>query len=215
MFLEILEYITANKIQVLTLTWEHFYLFLISTSIAFVVGLFVSILASQEGKEKLNTFLISLTGACQAIPSIAVIAIAFLFVGIGAYPSIIALTIYSIVPIVFNASSGFQNIDPKIIEAARGMGYTNIRIITHIKIPIAMPVIMAGVRSAATINIGTAAIASIIGGGGLGDLIFIGLKLDKSAILLVGAILTALLAIIVDFLLYLLEQKIVPTGLKT
>jgi osmoprotectant transport system permease protein len=211
---ELYLYIINNINNMLTLLWQHFYLFFISILIALVVGLLLSILASRDGKEGINTLLISITGACQAVPSIAVIAFAFIFVGIGAAPAIIALAVYSLVPIVFNACSGFASIDPNIIEVAKGMGYTESKIITKIKIPIASPVIMAGVRSAATINIGTAAIASVIGAGGFGDLIFIGLKLNRAEILLTGAILTALLAIVVDILLYLLESKLVPVGIQ-
>ncbi len=211
---EIYLYIQNNVSNICVLIWQHFYLFFISIVIAFISGLAISIAASREGKERLNVFIISLTGAAQAVPSIAVIAFAFFFVGIGAKPAIIALAVYSIVPIVFNAASGFANISPDIIEAAKGMGYTERQIVFKIKIPIASPVIIAGVRSASTINIGTATIASIIGGGGLGDLIFIGLRLNRTEILLVGAVLTAVLAILVDFILYLSERKLIPKGMQ-
>jgi osmoprotectant transport system permease protein len=157
---------------------------------------------------------VSVTAAAQAVPPIAIIALAFIFVGIGATPSIIALIIYSIVPILFNASSGLLSVPPQVIEAGRGLGLTDRQLLWKIKIPMSLPVIMAGIRSAATINIGTATVASFIGGGGLGDLIFMGLKLYRSDIILTGAILTAIMAIAVDYLLQLAESAMVPGGLK-
>ncbi len=209
-----LEYITENYNQILRLLNQHIFLFSTSTIAAIVAGIALAILVTREGKEKIGSIIMTATATLQAVPSVAVVALVFLLVGIGAKPAIIALFVYSIVPILFNAVSGLLSIDKKMIEAARGIGLTDNQITWKIKIPVAIPVIMAGIRSAVTINIGTATVASIIGGGGLGDLIFLGLKLNKNHLILTGALVTSLLAILVDFLLHYIEKKITPRGLQ-
>ena len=193
---------------------QHLTLFGISTLFAIVVGMVVSIISTSEGNEKIGRVLLSISGMAQAVPSIAVVALVFLFVGIGMKPAVIALILYSVVPIIFNTSSGLLSVNVKTIEAAKGIGYTNSQILWKIKMPIALPVIIAGIRSAATINIGTATIASVIGGGGLGDLIFIGIKLQRSHITIIGAVLTALLAVIIDTVIQGVGNTITPRGLK-
>ncbi|MBI9107062.1 MAG: ABC transporter permease [Spirochaetales bacterium] len=207
------EYLINNQAEILRMIIQHLFLFSVSTMIAIISGIFISIISTLEGYEKFGRVLLTVSGMAQAVPSIAVVALVFLVVGIGMKPAIIALIIYSIVPIIFNTSSGLLSVNAKTIEAARGVGFTNNQILWKIKMPIASPVIIAGIRSAATINIGTATIASLIGGGGLGDLIFIGIKLQKHHITIIGAVLTALIAIIVDISLQAAGKKIIPRGL--
>jgi osmoprotectant transport system permease protein len=209
-----LNYFLENYNRILSLSFQHFCLFIISLITAIIIGIILSIIATEEGREKLGKVIVSITGAAQAVPSIAVIALVFIYVGIGAVPAIISLIVYSLVPIVFNATSGILSIPKNIIEAGKGMGFTPNQILWKIKIPIALPVIIGGIRSAATIIIGTAVVASVIGGGGLGDLIFIGLKLNKPEALFAGALCSALMAIIVDIILAKLEKTITPKGLK-
>jgi len=207
-------YFLENYNKILRLSLQHFWLFIISLIIAIIIGVTLSIIATEEGREKIGKVIISITGAAQAVPSIAVIALVFIYVGIGAVPAIISLIIYSLVPIVFNATSGILSVPQSIIEAGKGMGFTRNQILWKIKIPIAIPVIMGGIRSASTIIIGTTVVASVIGGGGLGDLIFIGLKLNKPEVLFAGAFCSALMAIIVDTILARVEKTITPKGLK-
>ena len=209
-----LNYFLENYNKILRLSLQHFWLFIISLIIAIIIGVTLSIIATEEGREKIGKVIISITGAAQAVPSIAVIALVFIYVGIGATPAIISLIIYSLVPIVFNATSGILSVPQSIIEAGKGMGFTRNQILWKIKIPIAIPVIMGGIRSASTIIIGTTVVASVIGGGGLGDLIFIGLKLNKPEVLFAGAFSSALMAIIVDTILARVEKTITPKGLK-
>ncbi len=210
----IIEYISENFSQIMYLLYQHIYLFSTSTIMAIIIGIALSIYVTREGKEKTGNIILTFTATLQAVPSVAVVALVFLFIGIGATPAIIALFIYSIVPILFNAVSGLLSIDKKMIEAARGIGLTDNQITWKIKIPVAIPVIMAGIRSAVTINIGTATVASIIGGGGLGDLIFLGLRLNKNHLIIIGAVATSVLAILVDALIHAVEKKITPRGLK-
>jgi len=207
-------YFFENYNKILRASYQHFCLFIISLIIAIIIGVILSIIATEEGKEKLGRVIVSITGAAQAVPSIAVIALVFIYVGIGVIPAIISLIIYSLVPIIFNATSGILSVPQSIIEAGKGMGFTRNQILWKIKIPIAAPVIMGGIRSAATIIIGTAVVASVIGGGGLGDLIFIGLRLNKPEALFAGAFSSALMAIIIDIILARAEKIITPKGLK-
>ncbi|HUX19663.1 MAG TPA: ABC transporter permease, partial [Spirochaetia bacterium] len=183
--------------------------------IAMFVGLAIAIVATRPGNEKLGKILIAVTGAAQAVPSIAVIALSYIFLGIGAAPAIFALFIYSLVPITFNAASGLLSVQPALKKAARGMGMTNMQILFRIEIPVTVRPIIAGARSAATITIGAATIASAIGAGGLGDIIFIGLNLMRTDMILAGALVTALLAVAVDGLLAILERSVISPGLST
>ncbi|NLY88956.1 MAG: ABC transporter permease [Firmicutes bacterium] len=211
---KILTYFLQNQARILTSTWEHFYLFAVSTFLSVVIGIFTGIFVTGEGRERIGRILLTITGAAQAVPSMAVVALVFIFVGIGFAPAVIALVIYSLVPIIFNTTSGLLSISPKLIEAAKGTGLTNLQILWRIKLPIAVPVIMAGIRSAATINIGTATVAAVIGGGGLGDLIYTGLKLQRTEIIIIGTFLAAFIAILVDILIAQAEKVITPKGLK-
>lgn len=212
--MSVINYCLKNSRLIWSALEQHFLLFAISTATAIVIGIFLSILITGEGKEKLARVVLAISGAALSVPSIAIIALTFIFVGIGTAPAVIALIIYSIVPILFNATSGLLSVDPKTIEAGKGMGFTKGQILWKIKFPLALPVIIAGIRNAATINLGTATIASVIGGGGLGDLIFIGLKLNRSEIIFIGSLITALLAIGIDTLLSWLEKAITPKGLN-
>jgi len=207
-------YIFKHTNEITVLTVQHITIFLISIVPAIFVGVALSIMATREGKEKQGNRLLTITAAAQSVPSVAVVAIVFIFVGVGALPAVIALFMYSLVPVVFNATSGMLSISPEVVEAAKGIGFTNKQVLWKVKIPLAIPVIMAGVRSAATINVGTATVASFIGGGGLGDLIFMGIKLYRSDMIFSGSLLVGLLAIVIDALLRILEVKLVPGGLS-
>jgi len=209
-----LNYYLENFNKIIRLFYQHFCLFIISLIIAIIIGVILSIIATEEGRENLGKVIVSIAGAAQAVPSIAVIALVFIYVGIGVTPAIISLIVYSLVPIIFNTTSGILSVPQNIIEAGKGMGFTRNQILWKIKIPIAAPVIMGGIRSAATIIIGTAVVASVIGGGGLGDLIFIGLRLNKPEALFAGAFSSALMAIIIDIILARAEKIITPKGLK-
>lgn len=211
--MEFFTYLAENSDLVVSSIIRHFFLFTISMAFAVTVGTGLSIIITREGHEKMGQAILSVTGASQAVPSVAVIALVFLFIGIGMKPAIIALVIYSLVPIVFNATSGILSVDPGVIQAAKGMGLTRTQRLWRIKIPLAMPVIMSGIRSAATINIGTVTVAAIIGAGGLGDIIYTGLKLNRPEMILIGAGFAAIIAILVDTVLYYVEQKVTPKGL--
>ena len=207
-------YIIEHSNEITVLVVQHGIIFLISIIPAIFFGVALSIIVTREGREKQGNRLLTITAAAQSVPSVAVVAIVFIFVGVGALPAVIALFMYSLVPIVFNATSGMLSISSEVVEAAKGIGFTNRQVLWKVKIPLAVPVIMAGVRSAATINVGTATVASFIGGGGLGDLIFMGIKLYRSDMIFSGSLIVGLLAIVIDALLRLLEVKLIPGSLR-
>ncbi len=207
-------FLIEHKSRVALLLMQHLYLFLISMLFALIIGISIALLVTRPGKERIGGLILSLTAATQSIPPVAVIAVVFIFVGVGGLPSIIALVFYSLVPVIFNTTSGLLSVPSDVIEAARGTGLTDRQILLRIKIPLSTQVIMAGIRSAATINIGTATVASFIGGGGLGDLIFMGLKLYRTDMILTGALLVAILAILVDSILKQIGVRLIPIGLR-
>jgi len=170
-------------------------------------------------RPRLAQIVIYITSILMTIPSLAlfgimVILLAPFHLGLGMTPAIIAIALYSLLPITRNTYIALNQVSEGMIEAGKGMGFTRSQILWKIKMPIAIPVILGGIRSAATIIIGTAVVASIIGGGGLGDLIFIGLKLNRPEALFAGAFSSALMAIIVDRILAQIEKVITPKGLK-
>jgi osmoprotectant transport system permease protein len=193
---------------------QHIYLFVISWAAAVLVGLGIAIFSTRPGRRKLGQTILSITGAAQSVPSIAVIAIVFIFMGIGAAPALFALFLYSLVPITFNAASGLLSVEPSMKRAARGMGMTNGQILRRIELPVSVSAIASGARSAATINIGTATIASAIGAGGLGEIIFIGLRVTDQSMIFAGAFPAAVLAVIVDTILSGVERGLTSQGLK-
>ncbi len=209
----LIDYYRYNMEYFLIKLWEHMYIFLFSWSLAIVVGLIIAILSTRPGRMKIGNALLTITGFSQAVPSIAVIALVFIFVGIGLRPAVIALFIYSLVPIVFNAASGLISVSSGMKEAAKGMGMTNRQILTRVELPASIPAILSGIRSAATINIGTTTVAAVIGAGGLGEIIFTGIRMMNFTRILAGAIPTAIIAILVDMLLAVVEKKITSKGL--
>lgn len=155
-----------------------------------------------------------LTGLLQTIPSIALLALMIPLFGIGVVPAIVALFLYALLPILRNTAIGLFSVDPLLKKVATGMGLTQWQRLRYVEIPLAMPTIFAGIKTAAVINIGTATLAAFIGAGGLGEFIVTGLALNNTSIILRGAIPAALLAIIVEFLFEAVEKLYVPKHLQ-
>lgn len=212
--MSLFDYIVRHAEAIATATGRHLELFCVSMVWSVVIGLVLGLLINLRPQGRIAQLVLNVTSAFQAVPSIAVVAGAFLFLGIGTVPAIVALAVYSLVPVVFNTVSGLGSVAPRVLVAARGIGMTPLQVLLRVQIPIALPVMMGGIRSAATINIGTATVAAIIGGGGLGDLIFAGLKLRNNEAILTGALLSALLAIVVDLVLAALERTLTSPGLR-
>lgn len=201
-------YYTLNLIN------QHIVMVVISMFMASVIGLSVGIIFTRSNSRKYAGIVMYIVGLGQTIPSLAVIAIAMGFLGIGFKAAVFALFVYSVLPIARNTLAGITSVPPWIIDAARGMGMPNFKILIQIEIPNAMKVILTGFRVALVINIGTAALAFLIGAGGLGDHIFTGISLMRTDKLLAGAIPTILLALFADYLCELLGLIVIPKGLR-
>ena len=193
------DFIGQQGDKILSQTLEHVGLTFISLLIAIIIGLPLGILIA--GKNKWAGLVLGIAGVLQTIPSIALLGIMIPLLGIGAKPAIVALFLYALLPIIRNTYTGLTGVDPVLREAARGMGMNNSQILSKVTLPLAMPVILAGVRTATVINVGVATLAAYIAAGGLGEFIFGGIALNNSNMILAGAIPAALLAIIFDFLL--------------
>ncbi len=181
----------------LSLTWEHIQISAISIAGAMMIGLALGIFASQFRKSA--SYIMGLTNLIYTIPSIALFGFLIPFSGIGNTTAIIALTVYALLPMVRNTYTGITDIDKEIIEAARGMGSTPFQILWKIKLPLAYPVILSGVRNMMVMTIALAGIAAFIGAGGLGVAIYRGITTNNSAMTLAGSILIALLALLADW----------------
>lgn len=179
--------------------------------ISFIALFFALVIAVPLGiyltrKKKAAEIIIGITSVFQTIPSLALLGLLIPIVGIGTIPAIIALVIYALLPILRNIYTGIKEVDPNLIEAAKGLGMNNRRLLFKVELPLAMPVIMAGIRTAMVLIIGTATIAALIGAGGLGDLITVGISRNDTSLILLGAIPAALLALFFDFLLRQFEK---------
>lgn len=181
----------------LSLTWEHIQISVISIAGAIIIGLALGVFASQYRKS--SSSIMGLTNLIYTIPSIALFGFLIPFSGIGNTTAVIALTVYALLPMVRNTYTGITGIDREIIEAARGMGSTPFQILWKIKLPLAYPVILSGIRNMMVMTISLAGIAAFIGAGGLGVAIYRGITTNNSAMTLAGSILIALLALLADW----------------
>ncbi|WP_291636789.1 ABC transporter permease [Clostridium sp.] len=190
---------------ILDLTVEHFIMVLIAMAISILLGITVGIIITMN--KKLASIVLNITNVMMTIPSLALFSLLIPIVGIGKAPAIVGLVAYTQLPIVRNVYTGITNIKPSIIEAARGMGLTEMKILYKIKIPLAFSAIMTGIRTAVVMGIGIGAIAGYIGAGGLGVYIFRGISRTNDNMVIIGAILISLIAILADKLLEKIQKK--------
>lgn len=184
---------------------EHLEISLLAIAIAIVVGGFAGIVISEYSRLAKPT--LGVVNFLYTIPSISMLGFLIPFSGVGNATAVIALTVYALLPMVRNTYTGISNIDPAILEAAKGMGSTRFQVLWKIKLPLAMPVIMSGIRSMVTMTIALAGIASFIGAGGLGVAIYRGITTNNAAMTMVGSLLIALLALVVDMILGFVERR--------
>lgn len=196
--------------QFFVLLKQHLQLVGLSSLLAISIAIPTGIFVTRQRFSKFRWFFMGIANIGQTVPSLAVLAIAMSFLGIGFKPTVFALFVYSILPILRNTVAGIESIDPKLIDAAKGMGFKPRQILMRIEIPNAAYSIMAGIRTSIVINIGTAALAFIIGGGGLGIWIYNGINLFDNSLLISGAVPITLMAISFDYLLRLTERLVVP-----
>jgi osmoprotectant transport system permease protein len=194
------------------LLWRHVSLSAAALAIGTVIALVVAMLVSRS---PLGAFVaINVGNVGRAVPSLAILALVFPLFGFGFNTALVALTALAIPPILINASTALRQVSPQVIDAARGMGFSNLQVLGRIRVPIAAPVIFAGIRTSAVQVVASATLATFVGGGGLGDLIVEGYSRGDNYIMLAGAFSVAVLAIITELGFGGLERALTPKGLK-
>ncbi|NLB41839.1 MAG: ABC transporter permease subunit [Clostridiales bacterium] len=211
--MNIFEYIITNFEQVMSLTKEHIMLTTIAVGLAVLIGVPIGILISYF--RKASDAVIGGANVIQAIPSMALLGLAIPFLGIGSTPAVVIVILYSLLPIIKNTYTGISSIDKDTLESSRAIGLTKLQILTKIRIPLALPIIMAGVRISSVTAVGLMTMAAFIGAGGLGFLIFSGISTTNNGQILAGAIPSAILALIVDYVFGLVEKIVTPISLQS
>ncbi len=206
------EFLQDRSDKLIQLTLQHVQITLMAIAIACLIGIPLGIFLL--GKEKLTVCVMAVINACQAVPSLAFLGLLIPLTGIGLKTTIILVIIYSILPITKNTYTAIHNINPEMIETAKGIGLTKMQILMKIQIPLALPVIMAGIRIAAVWAVGTVTVAAYAGGGGLGSMIYSGISMMNTNMILAGAMLACILAMTVDWLIGLLEKAVTPGGIQ-
>jgi len=193
---------------------QHVVLVAVSGSLAIVFGVAIGVGLSRPSMERWADTAIQAVNMVTSIPTLGKLALMMSLLGIGPLPAIVGLWIATLLPIIRNTYEGIRAVPSHLVDAARGMGMSSGEILRRVEIPNALFVIFAGVRTAMAVNVGTAPIAFLIGGGGLGELIFTGIDLQEHGMMLAGAIPTALLAVAVDFLFGQAQYWLVPRGVN-
>ncbi len=206
------EFLQTNWEEILHKAWEHLYISLTAVLFGILVAVPLGILLSRMKKGA--PLIIGVANIIQTLPSLAVLAFFIPLLGVGKTPAIVALFFYSVLPILRNTYTGIQSVNPNLLESGRGIGMTAWERMFLVEFPLALPIIMAGIRTASVYLIGWATLASFIGGGGLGDYIFIGLNLYQTEYIIAGAIPVIIMAILVDLVFSAIEKKVVPKGMK-
>ena len=207
-----LNFLNQNGADLLIKTWEQLYISAIALLLGALVAVPLGIALTRVPKTA--KVVIAIASMLQTVPSLALLALMIPLLGIGKVPAIVALFIYSLLPILRNTYIGMNDVDPVLKDSAKGMGMTPLQSIMQVEVPMAMPVIMSGIRLSAVYVIAWATLASYIGAGGLGDFIFNGLNLFKPDLIIGGTIPVTLLALLVDFLLGRLEKRMTPVAIR-
>jgi osmoprotectant transport system permease protein len=196
------------------LSRQHVVLAAESSAIAVAIGVPLGVALTRPWMRRIAPLVMQAAGLGTTIPTLAVLALAMTILGLGTPPALFALAFLTLLPILLNTIAGLNSVPPHLIEAARGMGMTGWQTLLQVELPNASFVILAGIRTALAINIGTVPLAFLIGGGGLGELIFTGIDLMQPAMLLAGAIPTALLAVLADALVAGAQFVVVSRGVN-
>lgn len=204
---------SLNADRLLTLLGEHLKLVAVSSVVVIVLAIPLGVLLTRSGLRRATPLVLPVANFGQAIPSIGILALLGIWFGFGFEYAVIALVLVSFLSVLRNTIVGIDGVDPAYIDAARGMGLSKTVVLFRVELPLAVPVILAGIRVALILNVGSAALATYTNAGGLGDLIEIGITLDRQPVLVAGGVLTACLALAIDWLAGLAERILRPRGL--
>lgn len=203
-----------SGMKIVSATLRHLQIVVAAEVLAIGIGIPIGFLSTRHAFRFVSPVLIGIANIGQTVPTLAFIGIAGALLGMGYNAAVIALFVYATLPIIRNTYAGILSVDPAIKEAAQGMGMSKWQVTSRVELPLARPVIMAGIRTSTVVNVGTAAVAGMIGAGGLGVLIMTGIAVRVMPIVIQGAAPTAALAIALDALLGGLEDWMTPRGLK-
>ncbi|MEC1684021.1 glycine betaine/carnitine/choline/choline sulfate ABC transporter permease OpuCB [Bacillus mojavensis] len=209
---QMMTFLQTNGGELLYKTGEHLYISLVAIVLGIIVAVPLGVLLTRMKKGA--GAVIGAVNIVQTLPSLAILAFFIPLLGVGKVPAIVALFFYSVLPILRNTYTGIKGVNKNLLESGKGIGMTVWEQIRLVEIPLAIPIIMAGIRTSTIYLIGWATLASFIGGGGLGDYIFIGLNLYQPEYIIGGAVPVTILAIIIDYLLAVTERKVTPKGLQ-
>lgn len=200
--------------QVSKALWQQIELTAISTFFVLIIAIPLGILLTRKAFRKGTPVAMALANMGQATPAIGLLALLVIWLGTGMKAALIGITIYAVLPVLSNTIAGLKANDPTLLEAARGIGMSPLGVLSRVELPLAVPLILAGVRTALVLNVGTATLATFGGGGGLGVLIQTGITTQRMPVLMLGSILTVVLALLVDWLASLAELLLRPRGLE-
>ena len=195
---------------------RHIYLVTVSTVLVVALAIPAGIALTRRTRtaRAIGPPVLAVANAGQSVPSLGILVlIAVLFQALGVRPTIVALVLYAFLPILRNTIVGLQQVDASVIESARGMGMSKRQVLRTIELPLAVPVMLAGVRTALVINVGTATVATLVNSGGLGDIVYGGIVTSRNSVLWAGALLVAALALLIDYVAGLAEDKLRPKGI--
>jgi osmoprotectant transport system permease protein len=199
--------------QVTKALWQHVQLTVISTFFVLIIAIPLGVLLTRRTFRRAAPVAMAFANTGQATPAIGLLALLVIWLGIGRRAALIGIIVYAVLPVLSNTIAGLRANDPTLLEAARGIGMSPLGVLTRVELPLAVPLILAGVRTALVLNVGTATLATFGGGGGLGVLITTGITSQRMPVLLLGSILTVALALLVDWLASLAELLLRPRGL--
>ncbi|MER6786012.1 ABC transporter permease [Streptomyces sp. NPDC000658] len=212
-----LDAITENALsggQVSKALWQHIQLTVISTFFVLVIAIPLGVLLTRRRFRRATPVALALANIGQATPAIGLLALLVIWLGIGRRAALAGMIAYAVLPVLSNTVAGLKANDPTLLEAARGIGMSPSGVLSRVELPLAVPLILAGVRTALVLNVGTATLAAFGGGGGLGVLITAGITNQRMPVLVLGSVLTVALALLVDWLASLAEVLLRPRGLE-
>lgn len=194
-------------------TVEHLQLTAVAALIVLVIAIPLGIVLTRPALRRLTGPIMAIANIGQAAPAVGLVVLLAFWLGFGFWASVGALVLYAILPVLTNTMVGLKQVDERLVEAGRGMGMSSMAVLFKVELPLAVPVMLSGIRTALVLLVGTATLAAFINGGGLGILIITGVNLNLTVVLVVGSLLVALLALLIDWLGRVVEQLARPKGL--
>lgn len=205
---------TLNPADILALTGQHLVLTLQSTVLVLVIGIPLGVVLTRGPLRRASPYVLAVANFGQAAPAVGLIVLLAAWLGLNSSSAVIALVLYAILPVLRNTMIGVQSVDDRLVEAGRGMGMSAFSVLMRVELPLAVPVMLSGIRTALVLLVGTASLATFVGAGGLGLLITTGVTLFLPKVLVAGALLVALLALSIDWLGRVVETIARPKGLR-